>query len=195
MSDDFVRLVSQSNPASRQQYQPANGAYPPSSSASLYHNSSGQLDPFFDDEDDIPDSAFGRSTAAMQSKESGLPLTRSAAAPAGVAPDGDILQDWDDDDVPPPATQSFGGATHFSDPSTIPNKDRTVAKRKRKWKWPWKKEEEILEGERLIALNNSTANSEFCSNYVSTSKYNAITFIPKFFYGTCHVRVTSIQDI
>ncbi|KAF7800091.1 hypothetical protein EIP86_011334 [Pleurotus ostreatoroseus] len=182
MSDDFVRLVSQANPASRQQYQPANGGYPPSSSASLYHNNSGQLDPFFDDEDDIPDSAFGR-PMAMQSKESGLPLARSGAAPAGVAPDGDILQDWDDD-VPAPAPQSFGGPNNFSGSSSVPNKDKTIAKRKRKWKWrwPWKKEDEVLEGERLIALNNSTANSEFCSNYISTSKYNAATFIPKFLY-------------
>ena len=45
-------------------------------------------------------------------------------------------------------------------------------------------EEEELEGERIVALNNAMANAEFCSNYVSTSKYNAITFVPKFLFGT-----------
>ena len=47
MSDDFVRLVSQANPASRNQYQPANTGYPPSSSPPQ------ALDPFFDDDDDV----------------------------------------------------------------------------------------------------------------------------------------------
>lgn len=185
MSDDFVRLVSQANPALRQ-YQPANGGYPPSSSTSPYRDNSGQLDPFFDDEDDIPDSAFGRPDA-MQSKESGLPLARSGATPAGVASDGDILQDWDDD-LPPPASQDFPGSSSFPGTSSIPNKERAVSKRKRKWKWPWKKGDEVLTGERLVALNNSTANAEFCTNHVSTSKYNVITFMPKFLFGTCHVR-------
>ena len=38
------------------------------------------MDLFFDDEDDMPDSAFGQ---PIQSKESGLPLRDSAANPAG----------------------------------------------------------------------------------------------------------------
>ena len=50
MSDDFVRLVSQANPATRKQYQPANTGYPPSSSPQV-------LDPFFDDDDDGQDDA------------------------------------------------------------------------------------------------------------------------------------------
>ncbi len=184
MSDDFVRLVSQANPAFRQ-YQPAGSGYPPSSSASPFNDNSGQLDPFFDDEDDIPDSAFGR-PAAMQSQESGLPLARSGAAPAGVgniAPQGDILQDWDED-VPPQGSQPFSGSAAFPGSSNSPNQGKPPTKRRRRWKWPWKKEEEVLTGERLIALNNSTANAEFCSNYVSTTKYNAITFLPKFLFGT-----------
>ena len=179
MSDDFLRLVSQANPASRQLYQPANGGYPPGTSTDM----SSQLDPFFDDEDDIPDSAFGRGPA-MQSKESGLPLARSGAAPAGTVPDGDILQDWDD--LPPPAGQPYPGAPDFSGPPLKPNKEKAIVKRKRKWRWPWKKEEKVLTGERLIALNNSIANDDFCNNYVSTSKYNAATFIPKFLFGTCY---------
>ena len=84
MSDDFVRLVSQANPAFRQ-YQPANNGYPPSSSFSPHsHSPSGQaLDPFFDDDDDIPDSAFGR-PILMQSKESGLPLADAEIGRAHV---------------------------------------------------------------------------------------------------------------
>lgn len=181
MADDFLRLVSQANPASRQ-YQPAGNGYPPSTSYHT-HNDSSQLDPFFDDEDDVPDSAFGR-PAAMMSKESGLPLASSAAAPAGhdsIAPDGDILQDWDE--IPATNTQS---SAPFPGPSgsSANQAKSTPGRRKWKWKWPWKKDEEVLAGERVIALNNSIANSEYCSNYVSTSKYNAATFLPKFLFGT-----------
>jgi phospholipid-transporting ATPase len=188
MGDDFLRLVSQANPAARQ-YHPANGGYPPSSSTSPYYNSatstSAQLDPFFDDEDDVPDSAFGR-PAAMQSKESGLPLARSGAAPAGmhVGPDGDILQDWDDEAQPPPGQRPFNGSALFPGTAAAPSQPRAKASRRQfKWRWPWKKEEEVLTGERLIALNNLSANAEYRSNYVSTSKYNAATFLPKFLFG------------
>ncbi|KAI0820969.1 calcium transporting ATPase [Irpex lacteus] len=180
MADDFVRLVSQANPALRQ-YQPAGNGYPPSSSSYHTHNDSSQLDPFFDDEDDVPDSAFGR-PAAMMSKESGLPLATSAAPPAGhgsIAPDGDILQDWDD---VPETQQPYAGSASFPGSSGHAATSTKPPKRRRKWKWPWKKEEEVLEGERVIALNNAAANSEYRSNYVSTSKYNAATFLPKFLF-------------
>ena len=30
---------------------------------------------------------------------------------------------------------------------------------------------------------NSPANADFCSNFVSTSKYNMLTFVPKFLFG------------
>jgi hypothetical protein len=187
MADDFVRLVSQANPALRQ-YQPAGNGYPPSSSSYHDHNQSTQLDPFFDDEDDVPDSAFGR-PAAMMSKESGLPLAQSAAAPAGhgaVAPDGDILQDWDD--VPAAQPNSFPGSTSFPGKA---NQSKSVAKERasyqlNKWRWPWKKEEEELAGERIIALNNVGANAGYRSNYVSTTKYNVLTFVPKFLFGMFH---------
>lgn len=199
MSEDFVRLVTSANPAFRQ-YQPANTGYPPSGS-SPQHNTqlsfdaggqSGQLDPFFDDEDEAPDSAFGppRHMEAMQSKESGLPLARNAALPAGlggsqvsVAPDQDFLQDWDD--VPPPGKRNslpFVGSKSFPG-SSSGIQEKGGSKPKKKWKWPWDKSDEILEGERVIALNNSAANTGFCSNSVSTSKYNAVTFVPKFLFG------------
>lgn len=190
MSDDFVRLVSQANPAFRQNpYQPANGGYPPSSS---YHNptDSAQLDPFFDDEDDVPDSAFGR-PLPMQSQESGLPLARSGAAPAGTIPPDDMLH-WDDEVQPPQGSQPFTGSASFPGPASSSSASKEKPpRRRRKWKWPWKKEEEVLTGERVIALNNSPANAEFSNNYVSTSKYNAATFLPKFIFGAS--RITAIS--
>lgn len=186
MADDFLRLVSTANPAARQ-YHPANGGYPPSSSASPYNHPSGsaQLDPFFDDEDDVPDSAFGM-PAAMQSKESGLPFARSGAPPAGmeIPADRDILQDWDDEVQAPSGSQANNGAAAYpGGPPGSTQPKLKPPKRPRRWKWPWQKEEAVLTGERLIALNNSAANTEFISNYVSTSKYNAATFLPKFLFG------------
>ena len=182
MSDDFVRLVSQANPASRNQYQPANTGYPPSSSPPQ------ALDPFFDDDDDVPDSAFGR-PPAMQSKESGLPFAGSGAPPAGVGnsqlslPTTIAPDQWsfDDDDVP----KTFPGSKSFPGPSRgHERKPSKSAKRKWKFNWPWQKKEKVLTGNRVIALNNSDANADFCNNYVSTSKYNVATFVPKFLFGT-----------
>ncbi|PPQ62936.1 hypothetical protein CVT24_006176 [Panaeolus cyanescens] len=185
MSDDFLRLVSQSNPATRQ-YQPANNGYPPSQSAAgPYSDRSSQLmDPFFDDEDDnVPDSAFGR-PAPMQSQESGLPLARSGAPPAGLGTSpstSGLPQGWnfDDDDVQPNSGQPFKGSANF--PGTKSQQPKMSQAKSKKWKWPWKKEK-VLTGERVIALNNSEANSEFSSNFVSTSKYNMATFLPKFLF-------------
>lgn len=176
MSDDFRRLVSHANPAARQ-YQPANSvnAYPPSSGSS---HTPQTLDPFFDDDDDgMPDSAFGR-PGPMQSQESGLPLARSAAKPAGSGIPGlgdGVPQGWnfDDDDLQP-----AGG----SSPHIGTQKSPAKALLSRKWRWPWNRES-VITGERVIALNNSAANTDFCSNFVSTSKYNALTFIPKFLTG------------
>ncbi|OCH92040.1 calcium transporting ATPase [Obba rivulosa] len=184
MSDDFVRLVSQANPASRQ-YQPANGGYPPSSSPPNVH--SGQmLDPFFDDDDDLPDSGFGTLPGAMQSKESGLPLARAGAPPAGTSQltlSASVQPDWSFDDEPPPTkstSRPFSGSASF--PGTSQKPQRQPAKKfRRQWKWPWEKEV-VLAGNRIIALNNPAANAEFASNYVSTTKYNVVTFVPKFFY-------------
>ncbi|KDQ53432.1 hypothetical protein JAAARDRAFT_137304 [Jaapia argillacea MUCL 33604] len=185
MSDDFLRLVSTANPASRQYHHPANDGYPPASSSSTgYNHASPQiLDPFFDDEDDLQDSNFNR-PLPMQSQESGLPLARSGAAPAGhskVSLGEGVPQGWtfDDDDVQVPGSRPFDGSGSFpgSQASSIAPSKRK--KSKWKWKWPWEKEQVVL-GERVIALNNEAANQDFCSNYISTSKYNLITFTPKF---------------
>lgn len=187
MSDDFVRLVSQANPALRQ-YQPANNpgsGYPPSTNSNRQ-----QLDPFFDDDDDLPDSAFGPSRQdAMQSKESGLPLTRNAAPHAGASqgslnPDQDMLQ-WDDYNPQDSHTsQPFAGSASFPGPPPSKGQEKGFKKPARKFKWPWSRQEEHLEGERIIALNNPPANGAYGSNYVSTSKYNVATFLPKFLFGT-----------
>lgn len=181
MSDDFVRLVSQANPASRQQYQPANTGYPPSSSPPH------ALDPFFDDDDEYPDSAFGRSPA-MQSKESGLPLARSAAPPAGLGNSQASLpsqiqpDQWSFDDDGP-SSKPFSGSAAFPGPSNHERKPSKSKAAKKPFKWPWDRKERVLAGNRVVALNNSSANTEFCNNYVSTSKYNLATFVPKFLFG------------
>ncbi|KAG6889115.1 hypothetical protein C0995_003684 [Termitomyces sp. Mi166 len=175
MTDDFRRLVSSANPAAR--YQPTNdiyNGYPPSSSMAPYSDRpQPAMDPFFDDDDDnVPDSAFGR-RKAMESQDSGLPLARSAVPPAGAGPSklslGDgVPQGWNFDDF-----QQAG--THSAQPAKPPA-------RKREWKWPWQKGK-VLTGERIIALNNTAANGEFSFNSVSTSKYNLATFIPKFLFA------------
>ncbi|KAI0687946.1 phospholipid-translocating P-type ATPase [Cerioporus squamosus] len=182
MSDDFVRLVSQANPASRTQYQPANTGYPPSGSSPPQ-----ALDPFFDDDDDLPDSAFGR-PPAMQSKESGLPLARSGAPPAGLGnsqlslPTTIQPDQWSFDDDQP-SSKPFQGSASFPGPSNNRTHQRKPSKSlKRRWRWPWDRKEQVLTGNRVVALNNPGANGDFCNNYVSTSKYNLATFVPKFLF-------------
>lgn len=181
MGDDFLRLVSKANPATRQ-YQPTHNGYPPAANAAgPYSDRSPQqfMDPFFDDEDDnVPDSAFGR-PAPMRSQESGLPLARSAAPPAGVGPSASantLPQNWNFDDDDGAAFPGPSGPISLTPPS---KKSRFKMP---KWQWPWEKEKELT-GERVIALNNSDANADFRSNSVSTSKYNLATFLPKFLYG------------
>ena len=201
MTEDFLRLVSQANPAARppwprqQQYQPANNGngYPDRSDA--------LMDPFFDDHDDdenIPDSAFGPIPVQgpMRSQESQLPLSRAAAPPAGgggsesgASQSQELPPVWnfDDDDFISNNEQTFPGSSNYPPPHP-PQKPKTGSpvSRKHKWKWPWRKEK-TLAGERVIALNNSAANGEFCSNHVSTSKYNLVTFLPKFLFGKLYL--------
>jgi phospholipid-transporting ATPase len=179
-----MRLVSQANPATRQ-YRPAHNGYPPSSSTAPYLDSPQPMDPFFDDDDEnIVDSAFSR-PVAMQSQESGLPLAHNAAPPAGSHPSkpslGDgVPQGWnfDDDDFQHPDQTPFPRSEQYpKEPSSSPTR-----KWKWEWKWPWRKEK-VMAGERIIMLNNSSGNVDFCSNSVSTSKYNLVSFAPKFLFG------------
>lgn len=176
-SSDFARLVSGDNPATRHYQQP--GSRPPHQQADL-------LDPFFDDEEEGSDSAFGaRPTGpSLYTQDSQVNLTQHGAPMAGVglsksslAMDG-TPQGWtfDSDDTfqatqPMPYSASAGSARIPSTP-----------KRKKGFQWPWSKKIE-LSGERLIVLNNPTANSQYCSNFISTSKFNIGSFLPKFLYG------------
>ena len=173
MSDDFVRLVSQANPANNRYQQTSNG-YPPTSSRDQH------LDPFFDDEDDDgPDSAFGRpQPMPAHSQSSGIHLTKHAALPAGAP------QPWSFDDEDPHQTYP-GSGLPSSSLSTPTEKQKKRRIPQIKWEWPWNKKEKVLTGERTIALNNPSPNDEFCSNYVTTSKYNMATFLPKFLLGAC----------
>ena len=196
MDDDFARLVSRSNPAAQ-----LNGYIDDDDGIPYGHAAPAhRLDPFFDDDDDLaesstlgPGSSFGRSAAAMQSKESGLPLSKSAANPAGhsriTLPGSGQPQGWifDDDDVSvkePVERKRFSIFQAGTDHQPRSKLFQGFQMRKT-WKWPWEREK-VLTGERIIALNDhqKIINKEFCSNYISTSKYNAVTFIPKFLFGT-----------
>jgi phospholipid-transporting ATPase len=129
------------------------------------------MDPFFDDEDD----AFAHSAPSIHPQESGLPLAKSAAPFAGSGPStsslpGDsIPQNWTFDDE------------EYQAPGRRPEKSRSTSDKWR-WKWPWQKDK-ILTGERVVALNKEAVNAGFASNFVSTSKYNLVTFVPKFLAG------------
>ena len=176
MADDFTRLVTRANPAASH-YQRTSDGYPPSAPSYNSHNSPQLLDPFFDDEDegDLPDSAFvGLPTT--HPKESQLHLPSQAAPLAGSSklslPAKGAPQGWTFDQDDPPARA-------LSPPP------RTAKKApRRRWKFPWQKEK-VLTGERVVALNNPDANADFLSNYVSTAKYNTVTFVPKFLFGWC----------
>jgi phospholipid-transporting ATPase len=87
----------------------------------------------------------------------------------------------------------FDGSKLFNGTLNESSEGLRVGSRKRKgalfsfkktWKWPWEREK-VLVGERLIFLNDERANadSSFVNNYVSTSKYNVVSFLPKFLYG------------
>jgi phospholipid-transporting ATPase len=180
MADDFARLVSQANPAASRttQYQHPGNGYPPSVAPPRDSQASTLLlDPFFDDEDEgePPDSAFG-GPLALQVKEgeSKSHLPARAAPLAGVSRSSlstaGAQQDWTFDQDDPP----------IEVPKPLSRESKKVSRRR--WKWPWQKEQ-ILTGERVIALNNPASNAEFGSNYVSTTKYNLMTFIPKFLFG------------
>ena len=108
--------------------------------------------------------------------------TRNAAPHAGTTQQ-DMLQ-WDDYTPQDSHTsQPFAGSASFPGPPPSKSQEKAFKPPAKKWKWPWAKQEEQLEGERIIALNNPAANSAYCSNYVSTSKYNIATFLPKFLFG------------
>lgn len=180
MADDFARLVFQANPAAslNSQYQRANNGYPPSGPPGDLHASPQLLDPFFDDEDEgeVPDSAFAGAHSMQVKEGSDVHLPSQAAPLAGASKlslqtnGGGAPQGWtfDQEDV----------SIQASKPPPKPKKASH-----QRWRWPWQKEQ-VLTGERVVALNNPDANAEFSSNYVSTTKYNMVTFVPKFLFGS-----------
>ena len=180
MADDFARLVFQANPATslNSQYQRANDGYPPSGPPGDSHASPQLLDPFFDDEDEgeVPDSAFAGAHPMQVKEGSNVHLPSQAAPLAGASKaslqtnGGGAPQGWtfDQEDYP----------TQVSPPPRKPKKTS-----RRRWRWPWQKEQ-VLTAERVVALNNPDANADFLSNYVSTTKYNMVTFVPKFLFGS-----------
>jgi phospholipid-transporting ATPase len=183
--DDFARLVGTANPASQR------AGYPPPAMDPFRsaRDPAPAMDPFFDD-DDLPDSAFGMQGHAMQSTESGLPFAQAGAPLAGASvptlhDDDAKVKTWTFDDDEP--SLPYTGASSFPGAAPATTRATTVAptrppKARRQWRWPWAKEE-VLTGERTIALNDSQQNIEFCSNYISTSKYNLASFVPKFLFG------------
>ena len=120
------------------------------------------MDPFFDDDDLLDPPAF-----PMRSQESGLPLAHD---PSGQP------QGWQED--------AFDGSASFPGVRPAPT---PPARRRKQWRWPWDKPV-VPTGERVIALNNPVMNDDFGDNFVSTSKYNPVSFLPKFLKGnSCHV--------
>ena len=51
--------------------------------------------------------------------------------------------------------------------------------------WGKQPSNKVQEGERVVILNDTVANElqKFSDNYVSTGKYNFVTFVPKFLVG------------
>ena len=203
--ESFAALVNTANPAahpygyhSRLSSNSPYPTYPPSSNMqSRAQDAPHLMDPFFDDDDDLLDltptvtqqGAISPHTSSahpipMQSQESGLPLTHSAAPPAGLdsslslsTPGTHPSQGWNFE-----SETAFTGSASF--PGT-PHSPRTPMRKRKKWKWKWPWEKEAgPTGERVITLNNPEMNNQFCSNFVSTSKYNVVTFVPKFFKGS-----------
>ena len=51
-----------------------------------------------------------------------------------------------------------------------------------------RKQKEEAKGERIVRLNDPVTNDReggFGDNWISTSKFNVLSFAPKFFYGEC----------
>ncbi|KAF8756597.1 Phospholipid-transporting ATPase [Rhizoctonia solani] len=204
--DDFVSLVSRSNPASRQYQTGTGGAYaqagtyPPPQNA-VSPGTAQPMDPFFDDDEDDANpfgdgrgnpfgdkyAAPGNSTGnAYGMSTPNLGLTANAVPPAGVGASTSTVAlgkdgmppGWafdDDEPVNQPATSRSAPA------SSSGGLKGAMKKTGGGWKWPWAKEK-VYEGERQVWLNDQARNigEGYPNNYVSTSKYNLATFIPKF---------------
>jgi phospholipid-transporting ATPase len=203
MAQEFARLVSQANPALR--YRPANSSYQPpySDDAAI------AMDPFFDDdnEDDLSASAsaFSKPIPPSGSKDSDIsqiPFRSRGAPPAGTSIStsdppaaaasssrgGTKIWTFDEDDVfQSPSSGVSPAVSGMSLPAAGPRRGK-----KRKWRWPWQ-EEPRPTGDRIVPLNDETRNADYLSNAVSTSKYNLLTFVPKFFTGVYLFLIPSLR--
>lgn len=129
---------------------------------------------------------------APDSMDADLPLAQSGAMPAGsslgaspIYPSPGGVQGWtgfDEDDEEQLAIGT-GSASRGAG---------AKQKGKRKARDCWDGiltmtgvKKKALTGERTIHIGDQSKNasSAFINNYVSTSKYNLITFLPKFFFG------------
>ncbi|CAE6467336.1 hypothetical protein ACGC1H_005047 [Rhizoctonia solani] len=206
--DDFVSLVSRSNPASRQYatgsgaaYAPT-GTYPPPQNT-VSPGTAQPMDPFFDDDEEDDANPFGDGRGnpfadkhAAPGNSAGnaygmstpnLGLTANAVPPAGAGASSSTVA-LGKDGMPP--GWAFDDDEPMSQPAAsrsvpAPNSSGGLKSAMKKtgggWKWPWTKEK-VLEGERNVWLNDQARNigEGYPNNYVSTSKYNLATFIPKF---------------
>ncbi|KAF8448709.1 hypothetical protein L210DRAFT_3387838 [Boletus edulis BED1] len=110
----------------------------------------------------------------MRSQESGLPFAHDTAPPAGLGTSLPYVgqpQGWSEG--------TFRGGTSFPGVQPTSMTPTPPPRRRKKWRWPWDKQLELT-GERIIALNNPIMNDDFGDNFASTSKYNPVTFLPKF---------------
>lgn len=124
------------------------------------------------------------------SMESGLPLSYTGAMPAGIPPPSAqgskwaLEEDYEDDlsgirsiplvDAPrgPNSTSSKWAKQKTKRPSLKERITNLLSRQPKE-----------LTGERLIYLNDVARNErefKYMSNYVSTTKYNVVTFLPKF---------------
>ncbi|KAI6112036.1 Ca-transporting ATPase [Pisolithus croceorrhizus] len=192
--ESFVALVNTANPAAYKSASLPQGSsshhpptYPP------YANTQSQpqpapslMDPFFDDDEDLLDLSPVTTPRPMQSQESGLPLTHAAAPPSGLdspVPFAIHPRFWATTRLEFRESRlPFREARHFQGHRRPRGNIRLRRRKKWKWRWPWEKEVQPT-GERVIVLNNPAMNIEFCSNFVSTSKYNVVTFTLKFLKG------------
>ncbi|SCV68524.1 BQ2448_645 [Microbotryum intermedium] len=152
-------------------------------------------DPFFDDDDPAAGSQLSLPYERPQfardaSNYSGrAPLTQNAQVPAGHA-QGQIGES---------ASRSVQNVLDQDDPELVMAQARIAAAQARKrpgqdkgFVQEWISEAKRIikglpktyTGERLIHIGNPAMNapSKFSNNSVSTSKYNLITFLPKFFF-------------
>ncbi|BGP36162.1 aminophospholipid translocase [Rhodotorula kratochvilovae] len=152
-----------------------------------------EYNPFYDDDDDLVTSGLGGSDTSLpaygragKSFTGSMPLTADAQAPAGhgqgqLGETGPPRNMLDDDDELLQAKARIA-ARHAKEQRKL--EARGTAKQ------AWKSVKRrlmggprVYEGERVVHLNNAALNApqKWPGNSVSTSKYNLVTFIPKFF--------------